>query len=158
MKRFIKIMLTFLSVMVLCALGVSCKKDNNSDGNVNDKVNIKETKISIEVGESFSLTLEGADGEEISWSSDNPLVAGVDETGKITGLSEGFCVIKATVGEDSDSCNIEVVEATESEQKPFPQLILSQTMVDMVVGTSFPVNGAIYYDGIIIKGGSKVKE
>ena len=147
MRNFKKIIVIFLSAIFLCVLGVACKNNNNNSSENEPKFNITEDEISIKVDESYLLTVEGDKIEGVSWASDNPLVASVDENGKITGLTEGFCIITATAGEDSDACKVEVVAASENVQTPFPQLILSHTSVDMLIGGEFPVDGEVYYDG-----------
>ena len=61
------------------------------------KVNNKTTELFI--GSSVKFTLTATPSQSLTkaiWESSNPSVATVDENGKITGISEGTAVIKAT--------------------------------------------------------------
>lgn len=51
---------------------------------------------------------QNATRASITWSSSNPKVAKVSETGKVTGLKSGTTVITATAGGKSESCTVTV--------------------------------------------------
>ncbi len=68
-------------------------------------VDIPQTVASVEIG--YTLTLSAGQAG-VSWSSDNPTVATVDENGVVTGHSMGKATITATYGGQSDSCTVSV--------------------------------------------------
>jgi uncharacterized protein YjdB len=71
-----------------------------------------EDTLSLDEGESSLLipTLVPVDATVmvLEWSSDNPAVAEVDETGSVTGLTTGTTVITVSQGEISDTCTVTV--------------------------------------------------
>lgn len=87
-------------------------------------VTLSDDVESVEKNDTYQLTATVADGYTgtVEWSSSNTSVATVDNTGKVTVLTdEGTAVITATVGEWSDSCTItavsEIVPLTKIEIK-----------------------------------------
>jgi hypothetical protein len=52
------------------------------------------TSTEIEIGETCQLSVEPSDAE-VSWSSNNPSVAQVDDNGLVTGIAKGFATIAA---------------------------------------------------------------
>lgn len=68
-------------------------------------VEIYQTVASVEIGYTLALS---AGQEGVSWSSDNPSVATVDENGVVTGHSMGKATITAAYGGQSDSCTVSV--------------------------------------------------
>ncbi len=74
---------------------------------------------SLQVGASFQLsaTLTGSE-EAISYSSENSAVASVNETGLVTGVSEGNTNIVVTAGALSAKCVV-VVSSSQEEEEEF---------------------------------------
>ena len=81
-------------------------------------VTVVRSKISLSKGsvllwqgysETVSALVTGRKGT-VSWVSQNPGIAVVDQTGKITGKRAGYAVITATVNGASASCNVRVYE------------------------------------------------
>ena len=73
------------------------------------KLDISDTEI--EKGDSRTLTAktEPADAtDKVTWSSDHPSVATVDETGKVTAVGPGAVTITAKAGDQTKSCTITV--------------------------------------------------
>lgn len=54
---------------------------------------------------------DNATSKTVSWLSSNPSVASVDQNGKVTGKSEGVCIISATAGGVTATCDVVVQEA-----------------------------------------------
>lgn len=78
-----------------------------------DNIFFDKYSITLPVGDSENLQVlyepeYTTDSKEISWSSDNPSVAMVND-GKITAVSAGHALITATVGVHSVSCDVYVV-------------------------------------------------
>ena len=67
------------------------------------KGNYENNAVKIKVGETLSLGVEikpkTADLNKVVWTSDDTKVAKVDSSGKVTGLSEGMALIRATAGD-----------------------------------------------------------
>ena len=80
-------------------------------------ITISQSSISIPQGKTYQLSAEVAPGDatnkEVTWSSDNPLVATVDNTGKVTGISPGTTIVKVVAkdGNKMASCTVEVTAA-----------------------------------------------
>ena len=68
------------------------------------------TELTIRSSESFRLTLSGAEGSEVIWSSSDPTVAAVAGDGTVTNLYTGMgtqtAIITATCGDRSASCTV----------------------------------------------------
>lgn len=71
---------------------------------------ISPVKVSLHVGDSVRLDVPASRFAGISYSSDDPSVAAVDPSGKITGCSPGTTVIRAScpVPDAAGSCEVEV--------------------------------------------------
>ena len=57
-----------------------------------------------------TVTLADADDQEVTWTSETPSVATVDENGAVTLLKAGTATIKATAGGKSDSVTFTVAK------------------------------------------------
>ena len=80
-------------------------------------ITLSQTSATLTEGETLVLTAtvtpEDADDKSISWSSSNPSVATVDNTGKVTAIAPGIATITATANDGSGvsaSCVVEVKE------------------------------------------------
>lgn len=97
-------------------------------------ITLDRTEWCGEVGESLMLLPtvlpEDATDKTITWTSDNPMVASVDENGNVTALSLGQAVIVAACGDVSASCIVEVVAT------PVESITLSQDAAQLKVGES----------------------
>ena len=60
---------------------------------------------------------------QVSWTSDPPLVAQVDGSGRAVGLSPGTSRIEASLGAVSDSTQLEVVEPSVLSIRVYPKLV-----------------------------------
>ena len=73
-----------------------------------------QTMMSLEIGRTTSgkLTVkfkpENATNQNVSWTSDNPSVATVDENGVVTAKGDGACRIIATAKDGGATCTCEV--------------------------------------------------
>lgn len=103
------------SVTVSCGdINATCNitVTEETDGPVAEKVTVTPETASVEVGETVQLeaSVEPADtGFEITWTSDNPDVASVDENGLVTGVANGYATISAKAGGKTGSCSITVI-------------------------------------------------
>ena len=74
-------------------------------------VSLNKTATTIGRGETETLTATvepNGTGSIIEWESSNPSVATVDQSGKVTAVSEGNATITATAGGKSASCEVTV--------------------------------------------------
>ena len=83
-------------------------------------VTLDRTSAEIEIGETQTLKAtvepENATDKTVTWSSDNPEVATV-ENGRVTGVAVGTATITARAGEKSATCNVTVkLSAYETEK------------------------------------------
>ena len=89
----------------------SCKKNELPDSIAVIGVSLDKTSITITVDstETLKATIdpEDADNQNITWTSDNPEVATVNEKGKVTGVKAGKAVITVITedGEKTATCN-----------------------------------------------------
>ena len=67
------------------------------------------TGKNIYLKQSSYVVYEGGTGSITDWSSSDPTVASVDDTGKITGLKIGQTTISAKRGEETASCVVNIV-------------------------------------------------
>ncbi|MCL2413893.1 MAG: Ig-like domain-containing protein [Bacteroidales bacterium] len=77
-------------------------------------ISLDKDSILLDIGESEILTAiiipDSATNKTVTWMSDNPYVATVNETGKVTGIAEGVATITATTEDGSKTavCNVTV--------------------------------------------------
>lgn len=73
---------------------------------------VNKSSISLSTGDTYALRAainpSNASHNEADWSTDNPSVATVDETGTVTAVGPGSTVIRAIAGMKSGKCNITV--------------------------------------------------
>lgn len=82
-----------------------------------DEIYMPESYYQVEIGQSCTIAAnpvpENADYPQLDWKSDNPEIATVDSEGKVTGISAGSTVIRATATDGSEvsaACNVEVMQ------------------------------------------------
>jgi len=111
-------------------------------------VSLNKTELTLYEGKSTTLTAtvtpSTAANKSVTWSSSNPSVATVDQTGKVTGVKEGSAVITATTvdGGYQASCEVIVVEAPKFEAI---DLGLSVKWASFNLGASAPEEYGDYY-------------
>ena len=83
------------------------------------KISLSQTAATLIEGEDLTLTAmvtpDDAADKSISWSSSNPSVATVDNTGKVTAVAAGTAIITATANDGSGvsaSCEVTVTKPT----------------------------------------------
>lgn len=100
---FLSALIFMLSMVTLCAMPVSAA----------GKVGLSKTSITLEVGESASLKLNGTSGGKITWSMSNKKVAKYSK-GKVTAVSEGTAYIYAKYNGKKYKCKVTVIPADDS--------------------------------------------
>ena len=93
-------------------------------------VSVTPQTASVKVGEEKQLTANVlpayADNKKVTWTSDKPGIATVDESGKVKGVAKGEAVITATTedGGYTDSCTVTVTETPQSGGTPHEDVII----------------------------------
>lgn len=79
-----------------------------------ERIVVEPSNLSLTIGETYQLSAtvspENADYEEIVWESSDEAIAVVDETGKVTAVSAGEVLIRASVDDKSSTCDVTVNE------------------------------------------------
>lgn len=78
-------------------------------------ITLTDTSLNLKVGDSTpihaDITPSIASQNPITWTSDHPEFAKVDDNGKITAIAEGVATITATVDDVSATCVVTVTAA-----------------------------------------------
>ena len=137
--------MTFATVVTLAALALSCKK--NEDNVPAEIVDVMSVRIvagatTVNVGETLQLTAtvspDNATDKTVTWTSSDPGVATVSDTGLVTGETEGQTVITASAGGMTDRVTIKVeipVDYNDGKVhfKPFVNYTEESSYVDAVL-------------------------
>lgn len=98
-------------------------------------VDVSPENVTLVVGDSIQLVAEvtptDALDQTLTWSSDEPTIASVDQNGKVTALEEGFAVITAEAS--NGVLNTVTVNVT-ADSVPATAIELISTELDTVVG------------------------
>lgn len=103
-----------------------------------NSISIVEQNITLNKGENKTLTVKfnpenTTDDKTISWSSDNEQVVTVNAEGLITAVGAGKATIMATVGEKTDTTEVEV-------KVPLESISLNETEKTLIKGESLQLN------------------
>lgn len=107
---------------VLLLAGCTASAGGNQAGKLESIAAYPET-VNVSVGgqETIQVVLTPSDAEkqDLLWASSNKAVATVDESGKVSALSEGTCTVTIASKEYSDiSCHVEVIVGDGVSSKP----------------------------------------
>jgi uncharacterized protein YjdB len=77
---------------------------------INENLSMNKNQLTLEVNQTEDLYITSEISEKITWSSSDPLVAEVDNNGKVTAKKNGYAVITAAVenGEKTARCFVTV--------------------------------------------------
>ena len=138
--------IAILSIGITGLLSVSCDKDDDvaaPDSAVS--INLSEDEIMLEIGKSERLIAgfepSDAPNKAHKWTSENPQIATVDETGLVTGVSAGTTVITATAlaNNATASCVVNVLDKI----IPVSSISLSSTKETLVVGSELQLTAVV---------------
>lgn len=101
--RIISVLLMAIMITCLCGTTVSAKTKT--------KIAISDKKISIEVGETYQLSVTGTN-KSVTWSSADDTIASVSKTGIVTGVSIGKVKVTAKCNGKKYSCQVSVKAST----------------------------------------------
>ena len=140
MKQFSKWMIRVLvAVCTLClsfAIVACGDKGDDSSGGTSITVTLGAESLEIEAGipNSLSVTVEPA-GETVTWTTSNQAVVSVDNNGMIFGHKPGTATITATVGDQSDACEVTVVNTTQR------QVVLVEDEINLTMADTYTIEG-----------------
>lgn len=101
----------FVAVAAMMFAFASCNPKDN------DVIKLKIDKMTLGVLESYTIPVEKASGA-ITWASSDYEIATVSETGEVTGISEGECVVTATVGKAKATVAVTISNGSEGGDAP----------------------------------------
>ena len=81
------------------------------------RANLNKHAIELLPGESAQLEMQlsgFSSTPSVSWKSDNASVAAVDQTGKVTAKAKGTTTVRATAGNVTETCTVQVVDKKDS--------------------------------------------
>ena len=123
------------------------------------EVKVDMTEVRLTEGESVTLIAmvspENATYKTVTWSSSNPAVATVNESGKVTAVAPGEVVITAKAGDKTAECKLTVNATPEPQPQPQPEppvpvgvssIALDQTNMVLQLGTSITLVAMISPD------------
>ncbi|MGS0745229.1 Ig-like domain-containing protein [Syntrophomonas erecta subsp. sporosyntropha] len=119
---------------------------------------IDQTSIGLEVGQSENLIAivqpENASNKAVAWSSSNPEIATVDNTGKVTGFKAGTTTIAATTadGNKTADCLVTVVDIS---ILAITGVAIIPDIINIEKGTSIEALGLPTQIEVMITGGEK---
>ena len=120
------IFLMTVFVLALSIASVSC----SSGSKEKEAISLSETAITLEVGESKTLTATTNVKTGVKWTTSNGSIATVDG-GKVTAVSAGTATITATAGNVKATCTVTVNSA-----KEYVDLTVDKTEIALKVGGS----------------------
>lgn len=117
MKKKLLSILT-VSVMVICTASLAACADTSKV----EKVELNKTELTLEVGETETLTVtitpDEAKDEKCTWASTDKAIATVDKDGKVTAVAVGKTKIGVVCGDKSAKCEVTVKAKEEPAEKP----------------------------------------
>ena len=106
-------------------------------------VTLDKTSLSLTEGDSATLTAtvnpSDATDKTISWSSSNPAVAAVDNSGNVTAVKEGSATITAKAGDKSATCPVTVAKKVIAVES----VTLDKTTLGLVIGDDYPLHATV---------------
>ena len=81
-------------------------------------ISLNRAVLALDVGEKGTLKVNEETEETCTWSSSDPTVATVSDSGEVTALAAGNAVITAKVGDAEATCSLTVKDAGDSTTTP----------------------------------------
>ncbi len=128
--------LTTVLLGVATILMAACQKPQKEQEIPVTFVSLDKPSVTLEIGDTFSLTATvqpaEATNKTVLWSSSKAAIASVDETGKVTAISEGTTIITAKAGTKYATCTVSVKRKTIQVES----ISLNKTQTTIEVGDS----------------------
>ena len=88
---------------------------------------------------SASVSPEDATDKTVTWSSSDPAIATVGDSGKLTAIKKGSAVITAKAGDKKAECKVTVSQKT----IPVESIKINKTELSLVEGETFTLSATI---------------
>ena len=99
-------------------------------------VTLNKSEITLDIGDTETLTAtvlpENATYKTVSWSSDKPAIADVDDDGTVTAKADGTAVITATADGVSDTCTVTVNKSDDENEPLFGMVKIAKALEDKI--------------------------
>ena len=109
-------------------------------------VTLEPNTLTLEVGKSETLTAKvepsDATNQKVTWESNATNVATVDNSGKVTAVSEGTATITAKAGEQTATCTVTVTKADVAVES----VTLDKTSLDLKTGDNATLTATVSPD------------
>ena len=115
-------------------------------------VTLDKTSISLLVGDSETLTATvtpaDAENQKLTWSSDKPAVATVDDNGKVTAVKAGEATITVTTqdGGKTATCRVTVSDPVSDQEIKVTGVKLNKNETTILVGGSETLTASVLPD------------
>lgn len=147
-KKWIALLLSAVTAIGFSLCAVSCKGgENSSSSQENTEMYFEKTDLQITLQESVDLQVINGDGAV--WSSTEETVATVDQNGKVTPLSIGETIIKATKDKEIAMCRIEIVAA---RAESVLSLALNKQALSLFAGDTFSISAELKNGSDVVEG------
>jgi len=97
-------------------------------------VSISDSSITIEKGESYTLSATASNNKPVNWTSSHKSVAVVDDNGKVTGLKPGETTITAAADGSKATCKVKV---------KYPTITLDKKKITLYRGQSIKLTAKV---------------
>lgn len=77
-------------------------------------LNLSKSQATVKQGQMLALTATPSNGESVTWLSSNPAAATINDSGVVSGISAGECIISAWIAKSSVQCKITVKDAQDT--------------------------------------------
>ena len=101
-------------------------------------INMSETSITLQTGQTKQLTLEGATSD-VTWRSLSPQIASVSDTGLVKAIGRGTAIISATSDKKVYMCVVNVTQSVESIQLNETDVTMKSGDIMYLYGTCLPI-------------------
>lgn len=157
MKKALRFLVTFASCIFLTSLSACNKSDQTSRApELPDKeqnAELPEVKLTVESGsatiginKSIKIIASKENTEEkITFSSDAPAIASVNENGVVTGLETGFAIITVSVAGKSREIEITVADYTSDSQAREINIYCEEGLINFAETVNLGMLNAVDY-------------
>ncbi len=151
MKKRLTLWVALALVLALMTTFVACTPEEPTPGPGPDDttpgttatVTLDKTSATLELGDTAQLTATKENTEEvITWTSADPSVATVSDSGLVSAVKVGKTVITATAGAASATCEITVIDSG-----TVPVMTVSDNSVAVSKDATIDVTAAVKYKG-----------
>ncbi len=138
MKKCKTWIIAFLVTLCCSLFFFACNTGNSSTPSGSGKLYLSPEEISLEIGDEYTLSLYNPNALNVEWTSENTAIATVDGNGKVTAVSEGIVVIKASSGKEQVSCIVKIGSLLAQ-----PILVTNETELAILLDDTFTLTARL---------------